>query len=468
VWKLRDAFNYIKAGLWPSPLGYQVNNSLRFNSGSSDSLTKTTTTPDNRDKLTLSAWFKLSSGSTSQEIFGFYGSNDYFTVRASNADQIDVILYDNTTLARLITTQLLRDFSAWYHIVVVVDSANATADDRIKIYLNGNQITSFSSRTNPSQNQDFILTTLTTTGVGINTDQVGGVSRFNGYIAEAIYVDNQALTPSSFGETDTATGIWIPKAYTGTYGTAGFELEFKNSAALGTDTSGNGNNFTVNNLTSVDQSTDTPTNNFAIINSLDAVTKTLTDGNLTLSASNKTPRGTFGLSTGKWYWECKLITQISSTQIIGICNESFVLTNDLGVDSNGWGYIIQSNANNGQAYHNSTVIQYATFTTNDILNIALDMDNKAIYFGKNGTYQNSGVPTSGASKTGAIYTNLPTSGLIFPAFVSSSTGVISVNFGNPPYSVTSGYTDAGGFGNFSYQPPSGYYSLCTRTLAALG
>ena len=155
VWRLEDAFNAQKAGTWPLVLGYQIPNSLRFNSGSSDSLTKTTTTPDNRDKLTLSAWFKLSSDSTSQEIFGFYGSNDYFTVRASNSGPIDVILYDNSILGRLITTQVLRDFSAWYHIVVVVDSANATADDRMKIYLNGNQITSFSTRTNPSQNQDL-------------------------------------------------------------------------------------------------------------------------------------------------------------------------------------------------------------------------------------------------------------------------------------------------------------------------
>jgi hypothetical protein len=228
----------------------QVDNSLRFNYGSSDSLTKTTTTPDNRDKLTLSAWFKISSSSTSQEIFGFYGSNDYFTIRASNSNRIDVILYDGSAISRLITTQLLRDFSAWYHIVVVVDSANATADDRVKIYLNGNQITSFSTRTNPSQNQDFILSTLTTTGIGINTDQVGGVSRFNGYISEAIYIDNQALDPTSFGEFDEDSGIWKPIAYTGTFGTAGFYLEFKDSSALGDDTSGNSNDFTVNNLTS--------------------------------------------------------------------------------------------------------------------------------------------------------------------------------------------------------------------------
>jgi hypothetical protein len=125
--------------------GYEVDNSLRFNSGSSDSLTKTTTTPDNRDKLTLSAWFKISSSSTSQEIFGFYGSNDYFTIRASNSNRIDVILYDGSAISRLITSQLFRDTSAWYHIVFAYDSTQATSSNRMKLYVNGSQVTSFSS-----------------------------------------------------------------------------------------------------------------------------------------------------------------------------------------------------------------------------------------------------------------------------------------------------------------------------------
>jgi hypothetical protein len=149
----------------------------------------------------------------------------------------------------------------------------------MKIYLNGNQITSFSTRTNPSQNQDFILSTLTTTGIGINTDQVGGVSRFNGYISEAFYIDGQALDPTDFGEFDEDSGIWKPIAYTGTYGTNGFYLEFKDSSALGDDTSGNGNDFTVNNLTSIDQTTDTPTNNFATMNNFGNAPFTISSGN---------------------------------------------------------------------------------------------------------------------------------------------------------------------------------------------
>jgi len=470
VWKLRDAFNYIKAGLWPSPLGYQVNNSLRFNSASNDFLSRTNGTPTNNKILTFSAWIKRSNITTYMDLFDQDGGTDYGQLQLTNVDAF--VIYQRTsasTALHLQTTQLFRDVSAWYHLVVAYDTTQATASNRIKLYVNGTQVTSFSIETYPSQN---LVIRQNTSGLGITVGNYSsGSNQYAGYMSEVYMIDGQALTPSSFGQTDSATGIWQPIAYTGSFGTNGFYLKFANSAALGTDSSGNGNNFTVNNLTSVDQSTDTPTNNFATINTLDPITKILTDGNLTLSGSSKSPRATFAFSKGKWYWECKLITQVSAEQVVGIVNETFNPTDTIGSDSNGWGYIIQSNANNGQAYHSNATIQYATFTTNDILNIAVDMDNQAIYFGKNGTWQNSGVPASGSSKTGAIYTDLPTSGLVFPAFDSQNsggTGVISANFGSPPYSVTGGYTDAGGFGNFSYQPPSGYFSLCTRTLAALG
>jgi len=450
--------------------GYTVKNSLRFNSGSSDSLTKTTTTPDNRDKLTLSAWFKLSSSSTSQEIFGFYGSNDYFTVRASNSNSIDVILYDGGTIGRLVTTQLLRDFSAWYHIVVVVDSANATADNRIKIYLNGNEITSFSTRVNPSQNQDFILTTLTTTGIGINTDQVGGVSRFNGYIAEAIYVDNQALTPSSFGETDFDTGIWKPKAYTGTYGTAGFYLQFKNSASLGTDSSGNGNTFTVNNLTSVDQSTDTPTNNFATLNPLLYSTSiSYSEGNLKFTNTSSGQRmvaSSIAPTTGKWYAECRVTSLGGTYPQVGVLDTSiYTMDTYVGALARGYGY-----ASHGQVYNNAGALTtgLATYTDNDIIGVALDLDNNYVYFSKNGTFINSGVPTSGSSGTGgwAIADGYDYS-FGSSSLDSGTDPVFDWNFGSPFYTGGSN-TDGAGKGNFSYSVPSGYFALCTANLSTQG
>jgi len=447
--------------------GYTVKNSLRFNSGSSDYLNRTPASTTNRRTFTYSAWIKRSNVSSQQSIIAVgsvslnnvgFSTDGYFTYW-------EYVPNDSTNVAYFQTNRLFRDVSAWYHIVVSVDTTQATSSNRVKIYINGVQETSFSTATYPSQNQDLNFNTNVTHQIG--RYPYTGTAFFNGYMSEIYMIDGQALEPTSFGETDTDTGIWKPKAYTGTYGTNGFYLKFANSASLGTDSSGNGNTFTVNNLTSVDQSTDTPTNNFATINALDPVTKTLTDGNLSLTGSNKSPRGTIGFSKGKWYWECKLVTQISSEQVVGIVNETFNPTDTTGSDAYGWGYIIQSNANNGQAYHSNATTQYATFTTNDILNVAVDMDNQAIYFGKNGTYQNSGVPTSGASRTGAIYTNLPTSGFVFPTFNCGTSGLISANFGSPPYSANS-YTDGAGRGNFSYAVPSGYFSLCTANLSLYG
>jgi hypothetical protein len=444
--------------------GFAIDNSLRFNSGSSDSLTKTTTTPDNRDKLTLSAWFKISSSSTSQEIFGFYGSNDYFTIRASNSNRIDVILYDGSAISRLITTQLLRDFSAWYHIVVVVDSANATADDRVKIYLNGNQITSFSTRTNPSQNQDFILSTLTTTGIGINTDQVGGVSRFNGYISEAIYIDNQALDPTSFGEFDEDSGIWKPIAYTGTFGTAGFYLEFKDSSALGDDTSGNSNDFTVNNLTSVDQSIDTPTNNFCTLNPLMKSTTdvVLTQGNLNMVSNFaggwQHSGSTFAVKTGKWYWEAKA-TVVSATDKTSIGVVQFDTT-----QVNFQGNTNLDLATYGISGHGAGTGGY-TYAQGDIILCAMDLDNNKVYWGKNGTYFGTLDPAAG---TGATTQTIDNNNFCMPIVGGYGGSTWELNFGFPQFTVSSGNADANGYGNFEYAVPSGFYALNTKNLAEYG
>jgi hypothetical protein len=447
--------------------GYNVANSLRFNSGSTDYLSRTPASATNRRTWTWSSWVKKSVVSSTQVLFTAYTTNTdsgYLFARIDNGTGV-IRIASGTGSINFITTAVFRDVSAWYHVMFSVDTTQATSTNRVKIYINGSQVTDFSTGTYPAQNFDSAVNGNWSHNIG--RDAQDGSGLFNGYLAETYLIDGQALTPSSFGETDFDTGIWKPKAYTGTYGTNGFYLQFKNSASLGTDSSGNGNTFTVNNLTSIDQTTDTPTNNFATINGVEGITKTLTDGNLSLTGSNKSPRGTIGFSKGKWYWECKLVTQISSEQVVGIVNETFNPTDTVGSDAYGWGYIIQSNANNGQTYHSNATTQYATFATNDILNIAVDMDNQAIYFGKNGTYQNSGVPTSGASRTGAIYTNLPTSGFVFPAFDCGTSGLISANFGSPPYSANS-YTDGAGYGNFSYSVPSGYYSLNTRNLANFG
>jgi hypothetical protein len=458
--------------------GYDVTNSLRFNSGSSDKLNRTETA-GNRRTYTFSSWIKKTFNNSSpdyQAIYDSHGTGVYqsFSFIDTNALQ----WYNNTGGYQLITTQLFRDVSAWYHIVVAVDTTQATASNRVRIYVNGSEVTSFSTSTYPAQNTDLNISNSQTMYLGVYNNSV---DYFNGYLAETYFIGGTQLTPSSFGETDTDTGIWKPKAYTGTYGTNGFYLQFKNSASLGTDSSGNGNTFTVNNLTSVDQSTDTPTNNFATMNPLRQPTSnqaTFTNGNLTVSTNSNIPsyyggRSTMGVSSGKWYFEAKLVSYSLQTGYIGIQNtDSYTpeLFNSgtgafAGYSTTGWQYF----AGNGAYTNNNTDTAYGnSFASGDIISVALDCDNAKLYFAKNGTYQNSGVPTSGATGTGAISI---TSALTYLFAVDDSgsdrTCVWDCNFGNPPYSANS-YTDGAGYGNFSYAVPSGYYSLCTRNLANFG
>jgi hypothetical protein len=446
--------------------GYEITNSLRFNEASDDKLTRNITGV-NTTQLTLSFWTKRTSGASSDNYVLFTSENNSGQYLFIDFGTPYMGVQIGGTSNRRITNRVFRDHSAWYHIVITFDTTQATASDRIKIYINGVQETSFStSTTGMSQNSN--LPTISSTlnyAIGDYYGQTG--FGYDGYLAEFYAIYGQALTPSSFGETDEDTGIWKPKAYTGTYGTNGFYLQFKNSSSLGTDSSGNGNNFTVNNLTSIDQTTDTPTNNFATMNPLTSYgTVTLAEGNLQVNVPNNTANSTstFMVSSGKWYWEVK--PTVGTLAMVGIRpegmnynqNSLFNLTGDYQ------GYYYYGDSGNirpaNTAYGN-------TFGVNDIIGVALDLDNNKLYFSKNGTFQNSGVPTSGATGTGAV--SIATSGLTWGfSFTSGgNSDTIQCNFGNPPYSANS-YQDANGFGNFSYSVPSGFYSLCTKNLSLYG
>ena len=438
--------------------GYTVKNSLRFNSGSSDELTRTFASDGNRKTFTFSCWIKRTTIGTDQSIF--FGD----TAGTTNATQDSFYFNASNTLTFggwnsgfFTSTMLFRDVSAWYHIVVGVDSTQATSANRIKFYVNGTEQTYTSGAGYPAQNADFGITKSGNHSFFGNDGQSG---RGNGYLAESYLIDGQQLTPSSFGETDTDTGIWKPKAYTGTYGTNGFYLKFANSASLGTDSSGNGNTFTVNNLTSVDQTTDTPTNNFCTGNPLDNNACVFTEGNLKVAGDGSNgwnvSRSTFGLSAGKWYWEVKP-TSITS-QVLGIS----VSTQNAPLNA-----LVGQNNNFGVTYYpdglkflessGSGVSYGASYTTSDIIGVALDMDNGTVTFYKNGTTQ--GVASTSLKTYGDTW--FPT----FCAFYPNDAQIY--NFGNPPYSANS-YTDSAGFGNFSYQPPANYFSLCTKNLATYG
>lgn len=460
--------------------GYTVKNSLRFNSGSSDNLSRTmSATGSSRTTFTISTWFKLSSLTSTNIIFSAGDSNNFIRFYIGSTSRIGIEDY-NTTAYTLnwdtpSTGLLLRDPSAWYHLVFAVDTTQATASNRVKVYINGNNISSnFTQTTTPSLNAQMQINNGGTMYFGYS---VFGTVYFSGYQSENYFINGQQLDPSSFGETDTDTGIWKPKAYTGTYGTNGFYLKFSNSASLGTDSSGNGNNFTVNNLTSVDQTTDTPTNNFATMNPLMIPTSnagTFTEGNLSVQSASAGYFGgasTIGVSKGKWYWEGKITAQTADCGHIGIDGDpSATAYSNVLTGNNSWSYGYNAG---GTKWNNGTGTSYgSTFTLNDILMIAMDLDNNYVYFGKNGTWQNSGVPTSGSSGTGSAFSisSSPPSGYYFIETGDGSSGnnaTFQSNFGNPPYTAN-GYTDGAGYGNFSYSVPSGYYSLCTKNLYQYG
>ena len=445
--------------------GYTVKNSLRFNRGSSDTLSRTFSTATNYKIQTFSAWIKRAniSGSTTYRLIGGYNGSAGFSSEINFNNDSLRMEFGGSSQYILKTTQLFRDVSAWYHILVAIDTTQATSSNRIKMYVNGSQVSAFDTANYPAQNDNSQLTSANANNY-IGSGWSGG-EPFDGYMSEIYFIDGQQLTPSSFGETDTDTGIWIPKAYTGTYGTNGFYLQFKNSSSLGTDSSGNGNNFTVNNLTSIDQTTDTPTNNFATGNPLiiTANQGTFAEGNLQLTGAGSISNlfSTIAVDKGKWYMECKVISNADS--LLGISsidqvNSSFTY---IGSTSLSWGY----HAGNGKLYNNGASVAYGnTYTAGDIVGIALDMDNGKVYFHKNGTYQNSSNPTTqtNPAATGLTgYYYMGTSCYFSPAEVRQ------VNYGNPPYS-SNAYQDANGYGNFSYSVPSGYYSLCTKNLYQYG
>ena len=457
----------------PSSAGYEVDNSLRFNDGSSDKLTRSNGTPDSEKKFTFSLWTKRSNLDDFHIMQGFYtNSSNYCAISfLNNTDELDFINYEGSTTARKITNRKFRDPSAWYHIVVAVDTTQGTADNRIKMYVNGVQETSFRVNTAPSQNADLGVD-MSTAAIGVG--EGGNIGYYDGYMSEVCFIDNQALDPTSFGEFDEDSGIWKPINVSGlTFGTNGYYLEFKDSSALGDDSSSNGNDFTVNNLTSLDQTTDTCTNNFATYNSIVPLsTGTFSDGNCKNVSSSSTNFGaasTIGVSTGKWYAEFRLnsLTGELSRRIIGVIG---TLSGDGGLTDAHYAYVWFASPGENKFYSNGSVsnVSWSKYGTGNIVGIALDMDNNKVWFSKNGTFQN-GDPSAGSDGT-SLGTSPPDG--VFYFCTGDGRGVDfatwEANFGNPIRTISSGNSDADGHGNFEYAVPSGYFALCTKNLAEYG
>jgi len=450
--------------------GFNVANSVRQDDGSSDYFNRTPSSATNRKTFTISMWVKRGELGSSNGLLlqGVNTGNDDFALYFTSADKLQTFSWTGGTKDFQVDTQrVFRDTNAWYHIVFVADTTQATDSNRIKIYVNGVQETALENVTYPSENADLVYNSTTALWVGRSY----GGHYFDGYIAEVVSVDGTALDPTSFGEFDEDSGIWKPISVSGlTFGTNGFYLDFENSGALGDDVSGNGNDFTVNNLTAIDQSTDTCTNNFATFNSLTEFSGNgMAEGNLKFTNSTSTysmRHSTFALTKGKWYAEFKM-SVMTTFSIVGISDTNqFDYDSFMGSKSRAYSY-----RKDGQKGNNGSASSYGdTFANGDIIGVAVDLDNNKIYFSKNGVFQNSGDPTSGATGTGSAFDIAD--GYDYCIGASSNDEgtdqIIEANFGSPPYAISSGNQDGDGYGNMEFAVPSGYYVLNSKNLAEYG
>ncbi len=430
-----------------------------------------------RTKGTLSVWLKRAK--TDEEDFIFYGyegsaNRMKITFLPSGKLQINSIQAGSNHLVYE-TNRLFKDTSAWYHIVIAIDTTLATAGDRCRLYVNGVEETSFSTETHFSQND---LHFLTENNIPIYIGSQATGNYFDGSMSHFHLIDGTQYQASDFGEYD-ANGVWkINTSPSVTYGTHGFFI-LKDGNSV-TDQSGNGNNFTVAGGT-LTKTEDSPSNVFATLNPLDNYypNSTMTHGNtrITTATSNRSYNtGTLGASSGKYYWEVKAVSNVgaSSGCYIGIAstnptNDGVSSAQTLGYKQYDYSYI----SANGDYYTNSTSTSYGnSYTDNDIIGVALDLDNNKLYFSKNGTWQNSGDPTSGSTGTGAISIQDPSgtvNGVYTPAlgdwWVQGFT--VSFNFGNGYFggtAVSSAGTNASGIGIFEHDVPNGYTSLSTKGL----
>jgi len=441
-------------------------------------LTRTPSSATNQKTFTFSSWCKLSAtgenylissnnGGSGAEFKISFNANGTFNVNKWNGSSNEL---------NLTTNALYRDFSAWYHVVVAVDTTNATADDRIKIYINGTQETSFSSRTNPSLNLDTGLNNTVSHAIGRSESNASRY--YNGYMAEVCFIDGQALTPTSFGEFDEDSGIWKPKNVSGlTFGTNGFYLDFQNSGSLGADVSGNGNNFTVNNLTSDDQVIDTPTNNYSTLNSLNSWGSTvLSEGNTKITNTTTTfdhTSATIEMNSGKWYFEFYVVSHSSGYSAIAYFLAG---TGDFKNEQTSW--VTNGDGSFGIGGNsrkitdgNSAVATFSDLNAGDIVQIAYDSDTGKAWFGINNTWIDSGNPSTGANPYFST-TKLQNNDVVLKLVAYSSLNVSIANFGQD--SSFAGNTtkqnnqDSNSQGDFYYSPPTDFLALNTTNLSEYG
>ena len=472
--------------------GDLITNSLRFGVVADDShLEFTPSSGSGATTFTISCWVKKAKNPESGTLLG--GRNDDNALKflgggGTNDSKIQFIEYaggsDDAYYIR--TNRRFRDPSAWMHVVLIYDATNGTAGDRMRLYINGTRETSFSHEVQLPQNRVHHGFFHNNVAIRIGrevTTSGGPSSSFNGYIADVYCSDGTAYEPTEFAETND-NGVWVPKEADVSFGTNGFRLEFKetgtsaNASGIGAETCGNGNHFSVNALAATDVTTDTPTNNFATGNPLiliagGNITPSFSEGNTKWTSGANSSYGTSGhgniaVTNGKWYWEMKIDAGRNNGVTCGIAPVS-VFENHYGTSTStdytfardnlgSFGY---QHTNSGSKKVTGTAAENADdygspgWSVDDIIGVAMDLDNDTLTFYLNGTSQ------------GQAFSSLPDV-YYTPAWYGYSSTVWEFNSGNPYNAISSGNSDGNGYGNFEYAVPSGFYSLCTKNLAEYG
>ena len=466
-----------------SATGYTIDQSIRFNDNDSAFMKKDYSGDGSQTTFTLSGWFKLGilTGSAHSLFATGYlnGSVADFSLYFSG-DQLYLYAgYNGGSPAnKLETTQLFRDHSAWYHIVFVADTTNAVSEERLRLYVNGSRVTAFDTETYPSQNNTLVWGDATYShAIGASGDDTTSLNsqtprfHYDGYMAEIHYLDGLAYDPSFFGEFNDS-GIWIPKEYTGSYGTNGFKIDGRDASALGDDESGNGNDFTTSGLAAHDQMLDSPTNNFCVMNAIENVPCNFSEGNLTLDStanfSGNAIRGTVhikGGSTGKWYYEVvgSLTGDYWGTgwMLSSIINPSGTV---IGQESGSVGFY------NTGSYQNTSNVQGAITkpAAGDVIGVGLDASTGQVFL-RDDTGYFVGTLSSNVLSSGVVITGFDGEDLVM-ASRNSSSGTCTYNFGQDGTfagaKTAQGNTDANGIGNFFYTVPDGFLAICTKNLGS--
>jgi hypothetical protein len=454
--------------------GFNVDNSLRFQSN--DYLKIDPAGDGNLTTWTSSFWVKRAGAMGGGNIMwdaGTNGGNNYspFFFQSNGTLRFYEVVGGTLQSFNFITNRVFLDPTAWYHFVYRVDTTQGTNTNRVRLYINGVQETSFSTAAYPAEDYNTLKNDATFEMIiGSASDNKG--NDMQGYMSEFVHIDGQSLAPTSFGEFDSGSGIWKPKSVSGlTFGTNGFYLQFKgtgtsqNSSGIGADTSGQDNHMAVSGLAAVDQSIDTCTNNFAVMNPLTAVdTSNFSEGNLkiNLDTNDDSVISTFAVSNGKWYWEAKRTVQ-GGRGYDGIVSFDVPQMggNAARDGSTVYAYTAHNGTMNVQGGTANSNTKGSALSDGDIICYAFDADNGQLW-----ATISADIDISGTANA----TGLSTSQSYFYFFEDSGSGTttIEVNFGSPTFAISSGNADGNGFGNFEYAVPSGYFALNTKNLAEYG